>query len=94
MYVNFATKNLLACCYSASLAVETISMIFLYMINFYFQIQNPISLISMSMTYLESFDADLSENKLFQCVSIFLAGTSTVNNVLTNFLAMFCTFFI
>ena len=31
----------------------------------------------MPTTYLESFGADLSENKLFQCVSILLTGTST-----------------
>ena len=93
VYVNFATKNLLVCCYSTSSAVETISMIFPYFVNFYFQIQNPISLISMSTTYLESFGADLSKNKLFQCVSILLTGMSTVNNGLTNLLAMFCTFF-
>ena len=32
----------------------------------------------MPTTYLESFGADLSENKLFQCVSILLTGTSTI----------------
>ena len=31
----------------------------------------------MPTTYLESFGADLSENELFQCVSILLTGTST-----------------
>ena len=53
-------------------------MIFPYLVNFYLHIQSPINLISMSTTYLESFGADLSENKLFQCVSILLTGTSTV----------------
>ena len=52
-------------------------MIFPYLVNFYHQIQNPINLISMPTTYLESFGADLSENELFQCVSILLTGTST-----------------
>ena len=32
----------------------------------------------MPTTYLESFCADLSENKLFQCVSILLTGMSTL----------------
>ena len=31
----------------------------------------------MSTTYLESFGADLSENKLFQCLSILLTRMST-----------------
>ena len=31
----------------------------------------------MPTTYLESFDADWSENELFKCVSILLTGTST-----------------
>ena len=57
--------------------VLTISMIFPYLVNFYLQIQNPINLISMPTTYLESFGADLSENEPFQCVSILLTGTST-----------------
>ena len=68
-------------------------MIFPYLVNFYLHIQNQISLISVSTTHLESFGADLSENKLFQCISILLTGMSTVNNVSTNLLAMFCTFF-
>ena len=53
-----------------------------YLVNFYLQIQNPIHLMSMSTTYLESFGADLSENKLFQCVSILLTGTSTHKSVI------------
>ena len=77
VHINFATKNLLVCSCSASSTIETISMIFPYLVNFYLYIQNPINIISMSTTYLESFDADLSENKLFQCVSILLTGTST-----------------
>ena len=52
-------------------------MIFPYLVSFYLQMQNPINLISMSTTYLESSGADLSENELFQCVSILLTGTST-----------------
>ena len=60
-----------------SSTVETMFVIFPYLVNFYLQIQNPINLISMPTTYLESFGADLSENKLFQCVSILLTGTST-----------------
>ena len=52
-------------------------MIFPYLVNSHLQIQNPIHLISMSTTYLESFGVDLSKNKLFQCVSILLTGTST-----------------
>ena len=32
----------------------------------------------MSTTYLESFHVALSENKLFQCVSILLTETSTL----------------
>ena len=75
--MNVATKNVLACLCSAPSTVETISIIFPYLVNFYLQIQNPINLISMPTTYLESFGADLSENKLFQCVSILLTGTST-----------------
>ena len=76
--MNFATKNLLACLCSASSTVETVSMIFTYLVNLYLQIQNPIHLISISTTYLESFGADLSENKLFQCVSILFTGTRTI----------------
>ena len=72
--MNFATKHLLACLCSASSTVETISKIFPYLVYFYLQFQNPIDLISMPTTYLESFGADLSENKLFQCVSIVLMG--------------------
>ena len=53
---------------------------FPYLVHFYLQIQDPIILISMSTTYLDSSGADLSENKLFQCVSIFLTGTSTYDN--------------
>ena len=77
VYMNFATKNLLACLCSASSTVETISMIFPYLVNFYLQIQNPINLFSIPTTYLESFGADTSENVLFQCVSILLTGMST-----------------
>ena len=58
--------------------VETISMTFPYLVNFYLQIQIPINPISMPTTYLELFGADLSENELFQCVSILLTGTSTI----------------
>ena len=76
--MNFATKNLLACLCSASSTVETVSMMLPYLVNFYLEIQHTIHLISMSTTYLESFGADLSENKLFQCVSILLTGTSTI----------------
>ena len=79
VYMNFATKNLLVCSCSASSTIETISMIFLYLVSFYLHIPNLINLICMSITYLESFGADLSENKLFQCVSILLTGTSTIN---------------
>ena len=78
VYMNFATKSLLACLCSASSTVEAVSMIFLYLVNFYLQIQNPINPISMSTTYLESSGADLSENELFHCVSILLTGTSTL----------------
>ena len=81
VYMNFATKNLLVCLCSASSTVETISMTFPYLVNFYLQIQNPINLIYMPTTYLESFGADLSENELFQCVSILLTGTSTPLNL-------------
>ena len=52
-------------------------MILPYFVNFYLQIQNPINLISMPTTYLESFSDDLSENELFQCVSILLTGMNT-----------------
>ena len=76
LYMNFATKNLLACLCSASSTVETVSMIFPYLVNFYLQIQNQIHLMPMCTTSLESFGADLSENKLFQCVSVLLMGTS------------------
>ena len=75
--MNFAIKNSLACLCSVLSTVETISMIFPYLVILYLQIQNPINLISMPTTYLESFGADLSENELFQCVSILLTGTST-----------------
>ena len=78
VYMNFTTKYLLACLCSASSTVETISIIFPYLVNFYLEIQSPINLISMPTTYLESFGADLSENELFQCVSILLTGTSTL----------------
>ena len=77
VYMNFATKNLLACLCSVSSTVETISMVFPYLVNFYLQIQNPVNPISMPTTYLESFGADFSENELFQCVSILLTGMST-----------------
>ena len=73
--MNVTTKNLLACLYFALSTIETVSMIFPYLVNFYLQIQNPINPISMTTTYLESFGADLSENELFQCVSILLTGT-------------------
>ena len=76
--MNLATKNVPACLCAAPSTVETISIIFPYLVNFYLQIQNPINLISMPTTYLESFGADLSESKLFQCVSILLTGTSTL----------------
>src|SRR6201986_4182289 len=84
VYMNFAIKNLLACLCSASSTVETISMIFPYLVNFYLQIQHPINLISMPTNYLESFGADLSENELFQCVSILLTGTSTRMTLILN----------
>ena len=99
-HINFATKNLLVCLCSVSSTVETGSMIFPYLVNFYLQIQNPIHLVSMSAAYLESFGADLSENKLFQCVSILLTGTSTVTSYLSTclessvtpyYLEIFCT---
>ena len=77
VYMNFATKDLLACLCSAISIVETISIIFPYLVIVYPQIQDPKNLIYMSTTYLESFGADLTENKPFQCVSIFLTGTST-----------------
>ena len=64
---------------SASSTVETICMIFPYLVNFYLQIQNPINLISMPTAYLESFGADLSENELFQCVPILLTGMSILH---------------
>ena len=74
---EFCYKNLLAYMSVASSTVETIFMTFPYLVNFYLQIQAPINLISMPTTYLESFGVDSSENKLFQCVSILLTGTST-----------------
>ena len=77
VYMNFATKNLLACLYSAISIVETIAIICPYLVIVYPQIQDSINLIYMSTTYLESFGADLTENKPFQCVSILLTGTST-----------------
>ena len=52
VYMNFARKNLLACLCSAEFTVETISMIFPYLVNFYPQIRDPINLIYMSTTYL------------------------------------------
>ena len=78
VYMNFATKNLLACLCSAlfKITVERISMLFPDLVNFYLKIQNPINLISIPTTYLESFGSDLSENEPFQCVSILLTGTS------------------
>ena len=88
VYMNFATKNLLACLCSALFIVETISMIFPYLVNFYFQIQNPINPISMPITYLESFGADLSENELFQYVSILLTGMSRVYGVIASFIKL------
>ena len=63
-----------ACLCSAASVIETISVIFPYLVNFYPQIQGSINLFSMSATY---FGADLSENRLFQCVSILLTETST-----------------
>ena len=77
VYMNFATKNLQACLCSAVSTVETISIIFSYLVIVYPQIQDPINLIYMSTTYLESFGADLTKNKPFQCVSILLTGMST-----------------
>ena len=61
--MNFAIKTLLAYLCSAAFTVETISMTFLDLVNFYPQISDSINLISMSTT-------DLSEIKLFQCVPI------------------------
>ena len=52
-------------------------MIFAYLVSFYLKIQTPIHLMPISTTSLESFGADLSGNKLFQCVSMLLRGTST-----------------
>ena len=78
VYMNFSTKNLLACLCSAISIVETRSIIFPYLVIVYPQIQDPINLIYMSTTYLESFGADLTENKPLQCVSILLTGTSTL----------------
>ena len=78
VYMNFARKNLLACLCSAEFTVETISMIFLYLVNFYPQIRDPINLIYMSTTYLESFGADLSENELFKCAPLLFVTTSTI----------------
>ena len=75
--MNFATKNLLAYLCSAISIVETISIIFPYLVIVYPQIQDPTNLIYMPTTYLESFGADLTENKPFHCVSILLTGTST-----------------
>ena len=75
---KFCYKNLLTYLCSAASTVETISIIFPYLIDFYPHIQDPIDLISMSTTYLESTGSDLSENKLFQCVSILFMETSTV----------------
>ena len=63
---------------SALSTVETISMIFANLVNFYLQIQDSINLISMSTAYLELFHANLSEIKLFQCVSMLFRGTSTI----------------
>ena len=51
-------------------------MIFPNLVIFYLQIKNPLNVILMFTTYLESFHADLTENKLFQCVSIHLTGMS------------------
>ena len=78
VYMNFTTKNLLAYLCSAlfKITVERISMLFPDLVNFYLKIQNPINLISIPTTYLESFGSDLSENEPFQCVSILLTGTS------------------
>ena len=45
----------------------------------------------MSTTYLESFGADLSENKLFQCVSILL--TDEYNALLSVFKSSYVQFF-
>ena len=84
VYMNFARKNLLACLCSAEFTVETIYMIFPYLVNFYPQICDPINLIYMSTTYLESFGADLNENKLFKCVQLLLSATSTVSLVIGN----------
>ena len=75
--MNFARKNLLACLCSAEFTVETISMIFPYLVNFYPQIRDPINLIYMSTPYLVSFGADLSENELFKCVRLLILATST-----------------
>ena len=73
----YSSGSHLACLCSASSTVETISMTFPYLVNFYLQIQIPINPISMPTIYSESFGADLSENELFQCVSILLTETST-----------------
>ena len=57
-------------------------MIFSYLVNLYPEIQDSINLISMSTTYLESFGAELSEIKLFQCISILLTRMSTFTEYL------------
>ena len=46
----------------------------------------------MSATYLKSFGADLSENKLFECISILLEITSTLSCWLLIYLAHLSAF--
>ena len=65
VYLNFATKDILACLCCVSLAVKTISMIFPSLVNFYFQICDLKNIISTSTTYVDSFGADFSKIELF-----------------------------
>ena len=55
VYMNFATKNLLACLCFASSTVETMSMVFPYLVNFYLQIQNSINITSPLSLQRDSF---------------------------------------
>ena len=81
---EFCYKTLQAYLCSAESTVETISIIFPYLVIVYPQIQNPITLIYMSTTYLESFGADLTKKKPFQCVSRLLTGRSTCSTTKQN----------
>ena len=76
VYMNFAKKKSLSMLVFCRIYCrENIYDISLFG-KFLPQIRDPINLIYMSTTYLESFGADLSENELFKCVWLLILAMS------------------